>query len=133
MLAEAVADAPVRLGLTGEAVGNAAAGRAGPGATRPPTRERVLLAAHRGPGYVYWRQLAGVVVLSGPRPRAAYLRALVAPQASYLTERRWKRGGHVRRGWRTLTGPLRHRVVAAARRATRRAGAADATSIRARR
>jgi hypothetical protein len=119
LVAEAIATAPVRLGLADETL------RDGPMAEwadsyHPSTRERALLAAHRGPGYVYWRQLAGVVVLSGPGPRAAYLRALVSPQTSYLTERDWKRGGHVRRGWRTLTGPVRHRVVAAARRANRR-------------
>jgi len=119
LVAEAISSAPIRLGLATDP------SRRGPlddwaHGYRPTARERLLLAAHRGPGHVYWRQLAGVVVLSGSGPRAAYLRALVVPQASYLTERRWKRRGHVRRGWRTLTGPVRHRVVAGGRRAARR-------------
>jgi Uncharacterised nucleotidyltransferase len=119
LVAEAVSAAPVRLGLTGERVRSGALAEWALSYV-PTPRERLLLAAHRGPGYVYWRQLAGVVVLSGSRPRADYLRALVSPQTSYLTERHWNRRGHARRGWRTLTGPLRHRVVAAARRASRR-------------
>jgi hypothetical protein len=119
LVAEALAGAPARLGLAGEEHRSGALAEWAR-TYAPSTRERVLLAAHRGPGYVYWRQLAGVMVLTGSRPRAAYVRALVSPQTSYLTDRHWKRGGHVRRGWRTLTGPVRHRVVAAARRASRR-------------
>ena len=115
LVAEAVLAAPGRLGLQagGDRPGPLADWAAG---YRPGGRERLLLAAHRGPGYVYWRQLAGVVVLSGSRARAAYLWALLSPQSSYLAERRWRRGGHLRRGWHNLTLPVRRRVVATFRR-----------------
>ena len=63
---------PDRLGLTGRAGSGPRPLAEWARGYRPPTRERVLLAAHRGPGYVYWRQLAGVVVLSG-RPAAGGL------------------------------------------------------------
>jgi len=119
LVAEAVRDAPRRLGLPPDALAHHPLHEWA--RLRPPTtRDRLLLAAHRGPGHVYWRQLAGVLVLSGGRQRREYLRSLVAPQRAYLTQREWRPATHVRRGWRTLTGPVRHRVVAAARRARRR-------------
>jgi hypothetical protein len=118
LVAEAVAAAPGRLGVA-PPTDPPRPLTAWAQEYRPERRERIVLAAHRGPGYVYWRQLAGVIVLSGSRARATYLRALVSPQTSYLTERRWRRGGHLRRGWRTLTSPVRQWLVATARRIRR--------------
>jgi Uncharacterised nucleotidyltransferase len=125
VLADAVAQAGRRLDLP--------TGRAAPSpsltawaeAYQPDRRSRLLLAAHRRPGYVYWRQLAGVVVLDGWRDRAGYLRALVSPQSDYLTDRRWTWTGHLRRAWRSLSGPVRHRLVAAARGIRRHLGRLD--------
>jgi hypothetical protein len=119
LVAEAVTEAPVQLGLTADGRDPLLdwARR-----HRRTTRDRVLLAAHRGPGYVYWRQLAGVLVLSGVRDRSRYLGALVVPQRAYLHGREWRTTTHTRRAWRSLTGPVRHRVVAGARRIAHRAG-----------
>jgi hypothetical protein len=119
LVAEAVIESPGRLGLRGDEIDDPLLEWAR--RRRPSTFDRVLLAAHRGPGYVYWRQLAGVLVLSGSRERGQYLRALLVPQRAYLRGRDWRAASHARRGWRTLTGPVRHRVVAGARRVGRRA------------
>ena len=89
---------------------------------RPSMAERVLLDAHRRPGYVYWRQLAGVAVLPGVTDRAQYLRALVSPQSGYLAERSWSLGRHLRRAVRTVDAPVRNRLVAWGRRLGRRSG-----------
>ncbi len=87
---------------------------------RPTQRERLLLEAHRANGYVYWRQLAGVVVLTGWGPRAHYLAALIWPGPGYLRDRSWSIGQHLRRAVRTIDAPLRHRLVVLGRRVGRR-------------
>jgi hypothetical protein len=86
---------------------------------RPTRRERLLLAAHRAPGSVYWRQLAGVLVIRGAGDRARYLFALIWPQRAYLEARAWSPRHHVRRAWLTLSGPIRRPAVATWRRIRR--------------
>jgi hypothetical protein len=86
------------------------------GRYRPTSRERLVLDAHRRPGYVYWRQLAGVIMVEGVEARLRYLQALAWPQAGYLADRRWSMGGHLRRAGRAVSAPIRHRLVAMARR-----------------
>ncbi len=88
----------------------------------PSARERLLLSAHQRPGYVYWRQLAGLVVVRGTRARVDYLRALALPQQDYLADRRWSIGHHARRAWRAVTSSVRNRLVRTVRRVRRRAG-----------
>jgi hypothetical protein len=85
-------------------------------AARPTRRERLLLNAHRRPGHVYWRQLAGVLVIHGGAARARYLLALAFPQSEYRADRRWSVADNARRAWRAVTGPARHRIVAWGRR-----------------
>ena len=87
---------------------------------RPTRRERWLLDSHRTTGYVYWRQLAAVAVLPGIEPRARYLQATLAPQASYLERRRWTFANHVRTALRALSRPVREPVVRGVRRFRRR-------------
>ncbi len=89
---------------------------------RPGLGERLVLDAHRRAGYVYWRQLVGVAVVSGRGARLDYLRALLWPQATYLADRSWSLGRHLRRAIRALDAPLRIRLVASARRLGRRWG-----------
>ena len=86
----------------------------------PTARERLLLGAHRRPGYVYWRQLAGVIVLPDAPARGRYLLALALPQPSYLAQRRWSFTYHARRAWRTFNEPVRSKLVGAARWIRRR-------------
>jgi hypothetical protein len=78
--------------------------------------DRLVLAAHRRSGYVYWRQLAGVIMVPGLSARRDYLLALTWPQADYLADRQWSWRGHLRRALRSLSAPVRLRVVATARR-----------------
>jgi len=87
---------------------------------RPTRRERLLLASHRTTGYVYWRQLAAVLVLPGIEPRARYLAATLAPQSSYLDGRHWTFLAHVHLAWRALSRPVREPAVRAGRRLRRR-------------
>jgi hypothetical protein len=87
-----------------------------------PWSDRVLLAAHRRPGHVYWRQLAGVAVLRSWSDRLAYLRALAWPTSTYLRGRRWSLVDHARRAVRAVDAPIRHRVVQLGRRLGRRFG-----------
>jgi hypothetical protein len=89
---------------------------------RPPLGERTVLDAHRRPGYVYWRQLVGVSMVSGTSDRLRYLRALLWPQRDYLADRSWSMGRHLRRAVRTLDAPIRHRLVELGRRVGRRSG-----------
>ena len=78
--------------------------------------DRLVLEAHRRSGYVYWRQLAGVIMVPGLQARREYLLALAWPQSDYLADRRWSWGAHLRRAVRTLGAPVRLRLVARARR-----------------
>ena len=89
---------------------------------RPRLGERLVLDAHRRPGYVYWRQLAGVTMVSGTSDRLRYLRALVWPQAGYLADRSWSMGRHLHRAVRTLGAPIRNRLVELGRRIGQRSG-----------
>ncbi len=89
---------------------------------RPSLAERVVLEAHRRPGYVYWRQLVGVSMVSGGADRLRYLRALLWPQSGYLADRSWSMGRHLRRAVRTLDVPIRNRLVGLGRRIGRRSG-----------
>ena len=90
---------------------------------RPTLTERLLLDAHRRPGYVYWRQLAGVAVRPRlARPAAATWAPWSWPQPDYLADRRWSVASHLRRAGRTLTAPVRNAAVGAARRVRRRGG-----------
>ena len=87
---------------------------------RPTVRERLLLASHRTAGYVYWRQLAAIVVLPGIEPRLRYLSATLAPQTDYLAGRGWSTATHVRAAARALSRPVREPVVRWVRRLRRR-------------
>jgi len=87
---------------------------------RPSRLERLLLAAHVAPGYVYWRHLAALLVLPGFEARVRYLSAVVAPQASYLEGRTSSLSAHARRSWRSLSRPWRDPLVRAGRRIRRR-------------
>jgi hypothetical protein len=112
IVAQALSGAPDALGLGPDR----AAALSAPlvswaAAYRPTSRQRLLLAAHTRPGHVYWRQLAGLLVVRGARSRAAYLRALVVPERDYLDSRGWTWAAHARRAGRALTGSVRHRVV----------------------
>jgi Uncharacterised nucleotidyltransferase len=120
VLAEAVSQTWSTLGLAAPAPLGAPAITAWATGYRPTAGERLLLQAHRANGYVYWRQLAGVVVLSGWDQRARYGAALVWPGPGYLRDRSWSMGQHLRRALHTVDAPIRHRLVAVSRRLGRR-------------
>lgn len=69
-------------------------------AYRPRPLERLLLAAHVGPGRAYTRHAAALLVLPGVRDRLAYLRAIVWPQPEYLAGRGFSRRRFARRALR---------------------------------
>ena len=125
MLAAAVTDAWAELDLA-RPDPDQRPGRAswwpGPRPTARPLGERLVLDAHRRPGYVYWRQLVGVAMVAGTSDRLRYLRALLWPQAGYLADRSWSMGRHLRRAVRTLDAPIRNRLVELGRRLGRRSG-----------
>ena len=70
---------------------------------RPSRTDRVLLSAHEGPARAFTRHAAALIVLPNISARAAYLRAIVLPQRSYLQARGMTIGSHAQRAW--------HRIV----------------------
>jgi hypothetical protein len=70
---------------------------------RASRTERLLLAAHEGPGRAFTRHVAAIVVLPGIADRAAYARAIAFPQRDYLAARGMTLGSHAKRAWNRLT------------------------------
>jgi len=69
---------------------------------RPSRTDRLLLAAHEGPGRAFTRHVAAIVVLPGIADRAAYARAIAFPQRDYLKARGMTLGSHAKRAWNRL-------------------------------
>jgi hypothetical protein len=65
----------------------------------PTRRERLLLAAHKGPARAFTRHLAAVLVVSGTGDRLAYVRAITFPQREYLEARGMTLRSHAQRAW----------------------------------
>jgi len=75
----------------------------------PSRLDRLLLAAHEGPGRAFSRHLAAVLVLATSRDRLAYLHAILLPQRAYLQARSLSAWSHARRACRRLFGRGRAR------------------------
>jgi hypothetical protein len=67
---------------------------------RSPRRDRVLMAASRGPARGYTSQLTSVFAIPGFRARIAFLRAIIWPSREYRDARHLGRFGLLGRGAR---------------------------------